>query len=154
MNRNNREHQKEYMKRYYQDNKEKIKKSMKKWMQSEKGKAYYKKSHQSKKFKEYMKEYNKRNKIVVRRYQLKFRYGITIEEYNNLLKLQNNVCVICGQPETRLRKGKLTLLSVDHNHETGKIRGLLCYKCNTIIGLASDSPKQLLDTIKYLEVNK
>lgn len=54
------------------------------------------------------------------------RYNITLEKYNELVKKQNNSCKICNK--------KVTKLCVDHNHETGRMRGLICYKCNTILG--------------------
>jgi len=52
-----------------------------------------------------------------------------------MFKKQNGVCAICKQPETRKRHNKVDNLSVDHDHSTGKIRGLLCYRCNLLIGL-------------------
>lgn len=65
---------------------------------------------------------------------LKYKYGMTIDEYNKLLRQQNGVCAICDMPETRTRKGKLSWLCVDHSHITGRVRGLLCSSCNTAIG--------------------
>ena len=56
-------------------------------------------------------------------------------EYKNMLEKQNGVCAICHNPERRLKKdGTPRLLSVDHNHETGKIRGILCARCNQTMG--------------------
>lgn len=59
------------------------------------------------------------------------KYGITAKEYAARLKAQEYVCAICREPETRAIKGTLISLAVDHDHETGAIRGLLCSRCNT-----------------------
>ena len=66
---------------------------------------------------------------------LKYNYGLTTEQYEKMLEEQNGVCAICKLPETWTHKktGKVSLLSVDHDHETGKIRGLLCRDCNQSI---------------------
>lgn len=72
---------------------------------------------------------------------LKRLYGMTIEEYNNLLKLQNNVCAICKEPETRIRNGNITSLMVDHDHKTGKVRELLCSGCNSSLPIVEDTEK-------------
>ena len=56
-------------------------------------------------------------------------YGLTLEQYDQMFEEQNGVCAICELPEIRRR------LSVDHNHETGKVRGLLCFICNTRLGI-------------------
>lgn len=62
-------------------------------------------------------------------------HSMTEEQYNNLLKSQNNVCAICGKPERRKRDGRVVFLSVDHNHKTGKNRGLLCTSCNSRLAI-------------------
>ena len=74
------------------------------------------------------------------------KYGITIEEYEILLAEQNGCCAIClvvtGSDGKRL--------SVDHNHETGEVRGLLCDNCNTGLGMFKDNPSLLAKAINYL----
>lgn len=77
------------------------------------------------------------------------KYGLTIEEFNALSEAQNNVCAICGQPP----RGK-TRLSVDHDHETRRVRGLLCDPCNTGLGMFKDSPELLTAAIAYLTKDK
>ena len=88
--------------------------------------------------KEYYKEYYKKNKEYIdkrkRRWCIKRTYGITIEQYNEMLISQNGMCLICGKEETRTRKKKVTQLVVDHSHKTGKVRGLLCAICNGRLG--------------------
>ncbi len=61
-----------------------------------------------------------------RAYALSKKYGITIEQYNELLEKQDHCCAICDKHENEFK----TRLAVDHNHETGEIRGLLCTYCN------------------------
>jgi hypothetical protein len=83
-----------------------------------------------------------RNTIYTRK------YGITLQEYDLLFTSQNGVCAICGNEQTNKR------LSVDHNHETGEVRGLLCSKCNHAIGLFKDNIKYMANAIAYLEKEK
>lgn len=74
------------------------------------------------------------------------RYGITIEQYDALYIAQGGVCYIC-----RRATGKTRRLAVDHNHKTGKVRGLLCKLCNRfIIGYARDNAEMLKRAIEYL----
>ncbi len=88
---------------------------------------------------------------VLRREQLKSRYGITLEQYDAMLVRQNYVCAICKQPETRKFKDQLCPLSVDHNHVTGKVRALLCNHCNHLLGDAMSDKEILLQAVLYLE---
>jgi hypothetical protein len=85
--------------------------------------------------------------------KLKNRYGITIEEYNKILDCQGGVCAICKNNETVVDKktGKIKKLSVDHDHFTGKVRGLLCNYCNHALGQFRDSVNLLKTAILYLE---
>ena len=76
-------------------------------------------------------------------------YGLTIDEYNNMLKQQGGVCAICGEPEIAIQRGQVIPLSVDHNHATGAIRGLLCQRCNTMISV--ERPRLLRSGADYLE---
>lgn len=82
------------------------------------------------------------------RNELKRRYGVTEEQYNILLDSQKKVCAIC---KNLCKRG--TRLAVDHNHGTGKIRGLLCDNCNKGLGCFQDSVKFLQEAITYLEEN-
>ena len=87
-----------------------------------------------------------------RAYKLKFKYGLTIEEYDEMFKRQNGLCAVCGKPETFCHQDTKvpTRLSVDHSHDTGKVRGLLCRKCNQLIGFADDNTNILLNAMTYL----
>jgi hypothetical protein len=65
-------------------------------------------------------------------------YGVTVEWYLKRLRRQDNVCAICGKPETTTRKGKIKRLAVDHDHATLGARGLLCYFCNVNLAVLED----------------
>jgi len=87
--------------------------------------------------------------------QLQRNFGIDIHQYNKLLKSQNYVCAICEQSEkTRHHKtNELKSLAVDHCHKTGKVRGLLCQRCNRTLGKINDSIL-ILDKMKdYLNAH-
>jgi len=85
-----------------------------------------------------------------RRAHLWKKFGITPEQYDKMLKTQNGVCAICHRPETNHLRGILRCLSVDHDHTTGVIRGLLCAKCNQGIGSFGDDPVRLIAASTYL----
>jgi hypothetical protein len=79
-------------------------------------------------------------------------YGIKKEVYDCMLKEQQGVCSICKKSETALGSGGTRRpLSVDHCHESGRVRGLLCSKCNTAIGLMDDDKTRLRIAAQYLE---
>lgn len=98
--------------------------------------------------------YRKTCQLDQRRYRLRSRFNMTIEDYDNLYKLQDGRCKICGKRETKLVKNRTTnvrRLSVDHDHKTHKVRGLLCTKCNLILGLCKDDKDYLSKIILYLQ---
>ena len=74
-------------------------------------------------------------------------YGLTEEEYNALLESQDGKCAICGLPQLESNWS----FCVDHCHKTDKVRGLLCFNCNTTLGKVSDSTQILFNAIEYLE---
>lgn len=84
-------------------------------------------------------------------YELQAKYGITFDTYTELLKKQNFVCAICQKPESKLVKKKICKLAVDHCHETGRIRALLCYACNVGIGFFKHNPDLLRKAALYCE---
>lgn len=102
----------------------------------------------------YMRAYTREKPQILKKSQLKRDYGITFEEYENMLAAQDGGCAICGKPETNIhrRTGQPMMLAVDHAHdETKKVRGLLCHAHNTGIGLFNDDPSLLRAAISYLE---
>jgi hypothetical protein len=90
-------------------------------------------------------------KLRSKEQKLKSNFGITQADYDLMLDCQDGLCAICHQPETRIKFGKPTMLAVDHDHKTGKIRQLLCSKCNMAIGLMNDSTELLRAAALYLE---
>jgi len=80
-------------------------------------------------------------------------YGLSLESYQALFEKQNGVCRICKKAESILdkRTGEKVMLAVDHDHATGRIRGLLCGNCNRALGLLGDSPEILRTAADYLE---
>jgi hypothetical protein len=83
-----------------------------------------------------------------RYYQKKF--GITLAQYRELAASQDMVCSICENPERETRNGKIKALSVDHNHTTGQVRGLLCGSCNKAIGFLNEDPDLFAKAVSYL----
>ncbi|SRR5258708_28943418 len=98
------------------------------------------------------KRYRDKNKHVVENKRLKARYGISIDDYQQLYQEQSGLCKICSMPEMiRIVNGnQVRALAIDHNHKTGKVRGLLCYKCNVGLGSFNDDTKLLKQAIDYL----
>jgi len=91
------------------------------------------------------------NYLWSRRSNLGHNYKMTVEDYNKLLEAQNNCCAICRRAAASFKKQ----LSVDHDHKTGKIRGLLCIYCNSIvINLLENRPELLPSALIYLQTNK
>lgn len=111
----------------------------------EKRKAYQKAYRERNK--QYFKDYNKayhasRDLDEVREYRLQYKYGISLEEWNEKYLNQNKACAIC---ETVTEN-----LTVDHDHNTEKIRGLLCHHCNTALGGFKENKQILLRACDYL----
>jgi hypothetical protein len=84
--------------------------------------------------------------------KLKNLYGINIEQYQAMLKEQSNLCAVCGNKESMVnsKSNKVQKLCVDHNHTTGKVRGLLCTACNKGLGMLKDNPDIVLSGYNYL----
>lgn len=82
-----------------------------------------------------------------RRYSLKVEYGMSLEEYEARSQEQKFLCKICGKPQSKERG-----LAVDHDHQTGEVRGLLCNTCNSALGGFQDDVDLLKRAINYLEL--
>ncbi len=78
-------------------------------------------------------------------------YGLTRSAYDAMLSAQGGVCAICSQPEMRIMRGKVAALSVDHCHETGKVRGLVCNRCNVGLQMFRDDPEIIAKAAAYLK---
>ena len=84
---------------------------------------------------------------------LKREYGLTLEQYNDMLKRQAHRCAVCRRPETVTIKktGEVRRLAVDHDHVTGTVRGLLCHRCNILVWAMEDNHTTLSAIEKYVE---
>lgn len=162
----NKEQEKAYHKQYYIANKEEIACKQRKYHIANKekiiryGKKYEaankeKRAGYNKKYSDTHreelarrgKEYHTRPEVRTR--ILKKKYGITIEEYDNLLCGQGGCCAICRlEPETACPNKPI--LNVDHNHKTGQVRGLLCNNCNAAIGYLKEDQDTLANASWYL----
>jgi len=144
-----------YMQKYYSEKKSK-------WQKRQRSREFKDKKNTNRKnryandaeFREKKKaevrEYNARKPHIKQAQRLSM-YGLTINDHSDLVKKQDGKCAICGlQPSN---ENKYNQFYIDHNHTTGKIRGLLCNKCNFAIGHFNDSIDILKNAIKYLEEN-
>ncbi len=96
----------------------------------------------------YTSNWRKNNTLKARGHYIKHRYGITLEQYDDMLEEQADGCSICM---TVFPGGGKKSFFIDHDHKTGKIRGLLCRECNLMIGHAKDNNDTLRAAINYLE---
>jgi hypothetical protein len=115
----NPERYRELTKAYAQANREKVKATSRAWYAANKDRA----------------------RATSRRLKLKG-YGLTVEQFGEMLALQQGACLICLQ--------QMLIPVVDHDHVTGRVRGLLCRKCNSALGLLQDSPTVLRRAVRYL----
>lgn len=99
--------------------------------------------------KEYAKKHQERKKPAYHKSMLKLKYGMTVEEYNEILFKQDHCCALCSKHVSELERR----LAVDHCHGTGRIRGLLCMPCNTSLGQLGDNTESMYKIIDYLTQN-
>jgi hypothetical protein len=119
---------------------------------------YQKQWYQANKVKQDLKskEWAHRNKervsMIGRKHRLMRLFGITESQFDSMLDSQNGVCAICKRPERARSCNGVSIrrLNVDHDHNTGRIRGLLCNACNTVLGKVGDSIEVLQSAISYL----
>lgn len=84
-----------------------------------------------------------------RKYRIKSSYGINEDDYDQMFESQGGKCLICGQPPKDGNR-----FDIDHSHITGKVRGLLCNKCNTGLGCFKDDIERLKSAITYLQLSE
>lgn len=145
----------DYNKKYYQANKERFQAERKTQKYRDKRNRYnesrrekYKSDEEYRNFiKNKVKKYNHEHPESKLAQHLK-PYGLTIDSYNELLESQNHKCAICG---AEIGNAEGDRLYVDHDHITGKVRGLLCSNCNLGIGKFQDNVELLKKAIRYLE---
>jgi len=126
---------KNYNKQYYENQKENI---------LENKKAYYQDNKEE--IKKNKRTYNKEQRKIIRDRLLKKFYGINLEQYNIMLENQKGICAICSEPPSAKKA-----LAVDHCHITGKIRSLLCSRCNLAIGMFQEDNELMFKALEYLK---
>lgn len=97
-----------------------------------------------------MREYGKKNNHKALGRARKKRYGITPEIFDAMFNAQNKCCAICGCSSTRAKNG----WHLDHSHQTGKVRAILCNNCNCGLGYAKDSIETLQNMVEYLKYHE
>lgn len=102
--------------------------------------------------KRYRRENPEAARLTVRNATLRKKYGIVVADYDRMLAAQGGVCKICLTSEWVETTGRA--FHVDHCHQTGRIRGLLCQACNTSLGKFKDSPALLRAAAAYLEAGR
>ena len=125
---------KEYVAKHYQENKETYLEKADNW-----------KTANPQKRKDVANKYAKRNPKKLRNNSLKSQYGITLEEFNDKMSLQQHKCVICGNEFKNTKDAHM-----DHCHTSGKIRDILCKGCNIGLGHFKESIPTLLSAVQYL----
>lgn len=135
------------MKAYRETNPDKVRENRRKWEASAAGR-------------EWLIAYKTANRDVLRAKErerdLMRTYGLTVAEYDEMKAAQGDQCAICGLTETSIhhRSGEPRALAVDHDHEMGAVRGLLCNRCNQAIGLFGDDDVLLIAASIYLQLHK
>lgn len=100
---------------------------------------------------EYMRQWRASDRNRERVYKMRSRYGIGPDDYERMHAEQEGLCAICREPETaRHASGATKALSVDHCHDTGRVRGLLCHRCNRVLGLLNEDRALLTAATDYL----
>lgn len=82
-----------------------------------------------------------------RKWWFRSRYGITVEEFDQMVDIQGGKCACCQREPQG--KGAAAVLNVDHDHVTGRVRGLLCNPCNQAMGLMKDNPSMIRQLLRY-----
>ena len=139
---------------YYEQHRAKVIQQTKDWRKNNKERKKFNdrkwKLKNSEKVVAYTMRFRKNNPTAQRASNLK-KYGLTIEQYNELFVVQNGLCAIC-KTSGKIIRGRS--LYVDHNHETKQVRGLLCHNCNFGIGNFKENIDSLLSAVKYLKQNE
>ena len=169
----NEEDAKRNRKNYYQQNREEYIARVRAYKRSPRGREASRRYHEThrKQEAERQRRYRLENPEIVRAIERKKYYkhrdkqlhsawtrqlkshGVTEEWYTEQFTKQNGLCAICFQSEVAKdpKRGKVRRLSVDHNHTTEKVRGLLCSACNLALGIVETRPEWISRTIAYLE---
>ncbi len=95
-------------------------------------------------------EYENYDRKRHRKRNYKHNYNMTINDYDNMFNKQDGRCAICGSGNSNRKSSEK--FYVDHNHETGKIRGLLCHNCNSALGHIKDDTRILQNMLHYIRL--
>lgn len=141
----------EWRKQWYQKNKNRVNAKRTQWNTDNPERVKEIRQRTKDKRREYNNAYNRRYRAIKKKvqplahyiYQIGKRYGISEEQYMGMLNAQQERCAICKQKSHKR-------LAVDHCHSTGKIRGLLCLGCNSLLGYAKDNIETLMSAREYL----
>jgi len=143
-------------KAYYDANKEKVKARNKAWVEANKDKhdaatkAYQ--AANKEKYEAYKKAWREanpdRHKLHGRKNHLQRKYGLTLDQFAEMLRACDNRCQCCKTPFSEILNEQPR---VDHCHSTGMVRGILCHRCNRLLGDAEDNPSMLQECARYLE---
>lgn len=146
--------------KYYLSHKDELKRYNKEWhMKNKEHVKEYSRAYREKirKRRDYTLEYSKNNSEKIKDkatvWNLINKYNLTKDEFDQMLVSQNNLCAICGQPETKVHNisGRVQRLSIDHDHKTSVVRELLCARCNLVLGNCDDNINILQSCIDYLK---
>jgi hypothetical protein len=140
-------------KRYRERHKDRLNQKSREYMRHHRPNFSPLTARQREKKREWYRAYYQKNKARLsnrtRPQILQRKYGVTEDEYRLLLKKQRGICAICGTEKTIYAKREARL-AVDHCHKTGKVRGLLCSRCNLALSFFDDSPAVLARARRYL----
>lgn len=138
------------IRRYYQTHKEHLKEQNKEYRSRPEVKEKIKERNAKRADhkKEYYRKYAEKHRKRVRERNIKKWYGLTLKDWDDIFVLQGGKCAICQSDHPGNRRGGW---SGDHDHKTGKFRGILCNVCNVMLGHAKDDPEILQNAIDYLK---
>jgi hypothetical protein len=128
----------EHARAWYEANREKVLADRKVWYEANRERINAK-----------QREYRRLNPERKRAYRLKYEFGITVEDYNRMVEDQGGNCAICLLPPAGTGRNTQRL-HIDHDHETGEIRGLLCHACNTSLGQLAEDHERMQRMIDYV----
>ncbi len=143
----------EYARNRYQANPEKGRAASAKWAAANPGQNQKRYAKDPEKWNEYHRQWRAENpesrKVTRRKGHLKSLYGISIKDFEAMMYEQGNCCAICGSEMTVGTRGNQTAC-VDHDHDTGEVRALLCALCNAGLGSFKDNPDLMLAAAAYV----
>lgn len=101
-----------------------------------------------------VKEYRNKNPEKIRDTKLKQAYGVGVDYFNEKLKEQDGVCAGCKRNVKIIWRGKVVRMALDHDHNTGNPRGVLCIKCNRALGLLEENENIFYNLLEYINKYK